>query len=344
MDDATGARRATTPLAAATGGRYAVAWITCLIAACFLAGWAHADDERPSGEVLLARMGEAMRNLDYQGSFTYQHAGRTDTLRVFHAGGPRERERLVSLSGPRTELVRDGFNVTCVQADGTATVYTRLSNRGLLPLIPDAGGRSLATHYDVRTVGSDRVAGFVADIVDVVARDRLRYGYRLWLDQQSHLLLRSIVTDADRRPLEQFMFVSLEVGSMPSETDLAPSRRELQVTTAPSQEVLVRTDPTWSVAELPTGFELVSARRSPKDPDGAEHLVYSDGLASVSIYVEPKGEGVDDAGALAGHGTMNIDSRVQDGWRITVLGDVPAETVGTMARSVVRKADSPGTP
>lgn len=310
--------------------------VACILAA-FLAGQAAADDAaRPDGAVLLSRMGEAMRNLDYQGSFTYQHAGRTDTLRVFHAGGPRERERMVSLSGPRTELIRDGFNVTCVQADGSATVYTRLSNRGLLPLIPDAGDRSLAAHYDVRHVGSDRVAGFAADIVDVVARDRLRYGYRLWLDQQSHLLLRSIVTDADRHPLEQFMFVSLEIGHPPSETDLAPSRRELQVTTATPQEVLVRTDPTWSIAEPPSGFAFVSARRSPTDPDGTEHLVYSDGLANVSIYIEPKGEGPDGEAGLVGRGTMNIHSRIQDGWRITVLGDVPAETVAVMSRSVAR--------
>ncbi len=316
----------------------------CILVA-FFAGQAAADDAaRPDGAVLLSRMGEAIRNLDYQGSFTYQHAGRTDTLRVFHAGGPRERERLVSLSGPRTELIRDGFNVTCVQADGSATVYTRLSNRGLLPLIPDAGDRSLATHYEVRNVGSDRVAGFVADIVDVVARDRLRYGYRLWLDQQSHLLLRSVVTDADRRPLEQFMFVSLEIGQPPSETDLAPSRRELQVTTATPQELLVRTEPTWSVTDPPSGFEFVSARRSPKDPDGTEHLVYSDGLANVSIYVEPKGDGPDDDGELVGRGTMNIHTRVQGAWRITVVGDVPAETVAMMSRAVARRSETAASP
>ena len=281
---------------------------------------------------MLVQMASAIRS---QGSFIYQHAGRVDTLRVFHAGGVLERERLISLNGPRSEVVRNGLDVTCIQADGSATVYASSSGRGLLPLVPDAGNRLLGEHYKVDVVGTDRVAGYLANVVDVVPRDGYRYGYRLWLDQGSHLLLRSMVTDSERRPLEQFMFVSLEIGKRPSDTDLIPSQRELLTTTAaPPGEVDLRGPPAWSVIEPPPGFVFSSARRSRQDGKGAEHLVYSDGMASVSIYVEPRDQEENGLSTLAGRGILNVYTYVEGDWRFTVLGDVPAATVSAFARSL----------
>jgi len=294
--------------------------------------------EVSDGRDLLARMSIAMRSLDYQGSFTYQHAGRVDTLRVFHAGGVRERERLVSLNGPRSELIRDGLNVTCIQADGSAIVYTSHSGRGLLPLVPNTGSSTLGEHYDVTVIGSDRVAGYAADMIDIIPRDRYRYGYRLWIDQGTRLLLRSIVTDSERRPLEQFMFVSLEIGAAPNEIDLLPQQHEMLTTTAaPATELAVRGPPIWRTDKAPPGFSLVSARRPLRAPAGSEHLVYSDGLASVSIYVEPRGDGATGIDTMSGRGTLNVYTHIEGDWRITVLGDVPSATVGAIAQSVTRR-------
>ena len=294
-----------------------------------------ADSPGPNASELLARMSNAMRMLDYQGSLAYQHAGRVDSLRIFHAGGARERERLISLNGPRSELIRDGLNVTCIQADGTAIVYSSSSGRGLLPLVPNADSAQISEHYAIAVVGTDRVAGYQADIVDVVPRDGFRYGYRLWIDQGSRLLLRSIVTDAERRPLEQVMFVSLDIGTAPSVTDLAPQRLELLTTTAaPATELLARGAPHWRVENPPPGFRFVSARRPRQGPPGAEHLVYSDGLATVSIYVEPRGDSPPGIDSLAGRGTLNVFTHVQDEWRITVLGDVPVATVGAIGQGL----------
>lgn len=316
-----------------TSQRFAVSWLIVVVA-LFPAG---VIAEGSDGRDLLARMSTAMRSLDYQGSFTYQHAGRVDTLRVFHVGGARERERLISLNGPRTELIRDGLNVTCIQADGSAIVYTSNSGRGLLPLVPNTGTSTLGEHYDVSVVGSDRVAGYAADMIDIIPRDRYRYGYRLWIDQGTSLLLRSIVTDSERRPLEQFMFVSLEIGAAPNETDLLPRQHEMLTTTAaPATELPVRGPPIWRTDKAPPGFTLVSARRPVQASKGAEHLVYSDGLASVSIYVEPRGDAAAGIDTMSGRGTLNVYTHVEGDWRITVLGDVPSVTVGAIAQSVTR--------
>lgn len=303
-----------------------------LIIALTLPGPARADE---ASDILNA-MSAAMRTLDYQGSFTYQHAGRVDTLRVFHVGsGGRERERLIALNGPRSELVRDGADITCTQADGSTIVYSSSNGRGLLPLVPTTTRGGLGEHYDVKRIGDDRVAGYRADVIDVVPRDRLRYGYRLWLERDTRLLLRSIVTDGERRPLEQVMFVSLDIGTPPAEADLVPQSRAVTATVAAAvTELVVRGAPHWQVTAPPPGFTFVSARRPRQGPDGAEHLVYSDGLATVSVYVEPRGDAAPGFDTLAGRGTINVFSQVQDEWRVTVLGDVPIATVRAIGESL----------
>ncbi|HPN79749.1 MucB/RseB C-terminal domain-containing protein [Dokdonella sp.] len=293
--------------------------------------------ESADARAMLNQMSAAIRSLDYQGSFAYQHAGRVDTLRVFHAGGAVERERLISLNGPRSEVIRNGRNVTCIQPDGSATVYVNGSGRGLLPLVPDASSRPLGDQYDVSISGSDRVAGYLADIIDVTPRDAFRYGYRLWLDQGTRLLLRSTVLDSEKRVLEQFMFVSLEIGKLPDETELVPGQRELKTTAAAaSDEAELRGASEWRVNKPPTGFALVSARRSGLAEKPTEHLVYSDGLASVSIYIEPRNENAADMTTMAGRGTLNIYTYTEGDLRYTVLGDVPVATVTAMARSIGR--------
>ncbi len=289
----------------------------------------------PDGAAMLAQMASAMRSLDYQGSFAYQHAGRIDTMRVFHAGGARERERLISLNGPRSEVIRNGTQITCIQADDSAIVYQSPSGRGLLPLVPDAADPALGEHYQISIAGSERVAGYEADIIDIVARDGYRYGYRMWIEKATRLLLRSVVTDTKRRPLEQFMFVSLEIGTPPDDTDLIPRQREMLTTTAAQgDEIDLRGDVAWKVAKPPPGFTLRSARRSRDAAEGSQHLVYSDGLANVSIYVEPRSGKSDEMTTLAGRGTLNIASYSTDQWQFTVLGDVPLATVTAISQSL----------
>jgi len=286
---------------------------------------------------MLAAMADAVRTLDYQGSLVYQHEGRVDTLRVFHAGGSLERERLISLNGPRREVVRNGNTVTCIEADGSATVYSSSKGQGLLPLVPLAGDGSIGEYYRIQLISTDRVAGYDADVLEVLPRDGFRYGYRLWLDRGTRLLLRSTVIDDQRRTLEQFMFVALEIGTLPSDTDLLPRQSPLLTSKAAQMdEMQLRSPSQWQVLAPPPGYRYVSGRRSVQGGQGSEHLVYSDGLANVSIYLEPR-EGTDAAGvSLARRGTLNVFSRVEGEWRMTVLGNVPATTVTSIGRALRR--------
>jgi sigma-E factor negative regulatory protein RseB len=310
-------------------------WLIVVLAAMMASG---ASAQSTDGATVLAEMASAMRTLDYQGSFIYQHSGRIDTLRVFHAGAPRERERLISLNGPRSEVIRNGSTITCIQPDNSAVLYSNAPGRGLLPLVPDTADQSLREYYRISVSGTDRVAGYSADIVDIVPRDAYRYGYRLWIEKGTRLLLKSVVIDSKQRPLEQLMFVSLEIGTAPNDTDLVPSQSNLlSTTTAQADEIELRGGALWDVTRPPPGFTFRSARRARDALKGAQHLTYSDGLASVSIYVEPRAEGSAEMTTLAGKGTMNIYTYSSKDWQFTVLGDVPVATVTAIAQSLVRK-------
>lgn len=309
-------------------------WI--LAGCCLLSAPPAGASDAQEGHKLLAAMSDAIRSLDYQGSFIYQHSGRIDTLRVFHAGGGNERERLVSLNGPARELFRNGSSVTCIEADGSAISYASDQGKGLLPLVPAATAPSLEEHYAIRLAGTDRVAGYLADVVDVQPRDGFRYGYRIWLERDSHLLLRSMVLDHRNQLLEQFMFVAIEIGRMPSDADLIPRQTGRLVKDASSEtEVEMRHAPNFRVTGLPPGFTLISARRpSGTATTSSEHLVFSDGLASVSLYIEAHGDKALDLTTFAGRGTLNVQAFSRDGVRYTVLGDVPMATVNSIAGSI----------
>ena len=290
-------------------------------------------DETADPQQLLAQMARAMRELDYDGSFIYEHDSRVDTLRVFHAGGVEERERLISLNGARREVVRNSRSITSVQPNQLPTVFSAESNRRLVPLVPDTRAEGLQENYTLRLIAEDRIAGFSAQVIDVQAKDKYRYSYRLWLEKNSHLLLRSILLDADQHSLQQLMFVALNIGGRVNETDLALSEVPAKTIAAQAQEVLLTTPSEWALGELPAGFRM-GARRGPADATsvGAEHWLLSDGVASVSVYLEPANTapGVLTQGKIS-RGVLNVFVRNLNGYQVTALGEVPPATVEKIA-------------
>ncbi len=283
---------------------------------------------------LLLRMSTAIRSLNYQGTFVYDHDDQIDALRLFHEGGDAaERERLVSMSGPRSEVLRDGNSVTCHQAGRVGMAFPNQADARLLPLVPDTRGSRFSTFYTLRSGGSDRVAGYDARIVDVLPRDAYRYGYRLWLDRGTSMLLRSAVVDGANHLLEQFMFVALDIGAKPLESDLALSGG-LGPLSAPDETGLDG-PPRWRVADLPPGFAFLRAQRPALGPTQAEHHTYTDGVANVSVYIEPRDSKLPaQPDRVSARGVLSIYSRSSGGWTITALGDVPRATVQRIVQSL----------
>ncbi|MEP7044378.1 MAG: MucB/RseB C-terminal domain-containing protein [Dokdonella sp.] len=283
---------------------------------------------------LVLRMSTAIASLNYQGTFVYDHNGQIDALRLFHAGGDAgERERLVSMSGPRSEVLRDGNAITCLQAGAGGIAFPNRVGSRLLPLVPDTRGPRFAKVYTVRVGGEDRVAGYAARIIDIVPRDAYRYGYRLWLDESTSMLLRSAVVDSANRMLEQFMFVALDVGAKPKESDLSFSGG-LGTLSAPD-EIALTGPPQWRAADLPPGFVFLRGQRPALGPTQAEHYTYTDGVANVSIYIEPRDPKLPTQPDHAStRGVLSIYSRGEGAWAITALGDVPRVTVQRIVQSM----------
>jgi sigma-E factor negative regulatory protein RseB len=286
----------------------------------------HADQSATADP--LARMYLAIRQLDFQGSFVYLRGGKAEAMRILNSGGSPERERLVGLNGARTEIAREGGVVTCVSGDAPSKLFDTPGAR-LLPLLPDLRGRSLATYYTVSTGDEERVAGYRARRIDIVPRDGYRYGYRLWLEDESGLPLRSSIVDASRRTLEEYMFVTLDIGTRPRDSDLMPSSNAGVADTVGE----TRVQPRWQVSDPPPGFVLTRTQRPAQGDENSEHQVYTDGLASISVYVEPHtGANVADRGLA--RGMLNIFTHDGGGWRVAAIGDVPRATLERMVGSM----------
>lgn len=182
----------------------------------FLSGWmgfgaVWADDESLQVQTWLERTFRAAHTVNYDGTFIYSHNGQIDAMRIVHAATESgDRERLVSLSGPPREVLRDDDMVTCILPDDKSVVVGKARpNQQFPPSFPVRISR-LADYYRFELAGVERVAGHEAQKLVIRPRDRFRYGYRLWMETGTGLLLKSELFDGQQhKPIEQFMFTQI---------------------------------------------------------------------------------------------------------------------------------------
>ena len=299
----------------------------------------------PDPETLLDEMSRASRTLNYDGVFVYRQGARIDTMRIIHkAGAGGIRERLISLTGPAREMVRADGQVQCYFPDDKAVVVEKSRAGRLISSYLPNPVQSISRFYRFAMAGAGRVAGRAAWIVDVTPTDNYRYGYQLWIDQGSRLLLKSELKDRRGRPLEQVMFTRLDVLEAIDEALLRPSVSAEDYTwynnskAQPEQaETPAAAGPgQWQAAWMPAGFSMSehASKRMPTSERPVEHLVYTDGLAMVSIFVEEIQTQPDAGMGASQMGGVNAYAVYTDGHQITAVGEVPGATVRQMADSV----------
>ena len=275
----------------------------------------------------LAMIGPALRGLDYEGTLVYLADGRIETMKVWHRDDDgRERERLVAVTGPRREVARDGERVVCVGTGSGSVAYEGATTgrwSGAEALSRAAGLRG----YRATLGNAGRVAGHDAQVIDVPARDGWRNGHRLWLERRTGLPLRVDLLDADGTAIEQVAFTELRF-TTPADADLQPSAEAVPLPARRGASHL-RSTPRWEVPVPPPGYAL---RASRPVGDGVQ-LLFSDGLASVSVYVERIGPGLRGA-TTTRRGAVHARSYWVDGWRVLAIGKVPLATVDRFARTV----------
>jgi sigma-E factor negative regulatory protein RseB len=304
---------------------------------------AAADVDEP--QVWLERMSTAMSQMTYQGTFVYLQGDRSETMRITHVSDQAGiRERLVSLSGKPREVLRDSSGVRWVLADDESIFEDAAFNSSFFPELPLDHDDRARQSYRLQLGPETRIAGHSAQNLRVLPRDRYRYGYSLWLEKHSGLLLQWELVDKHNRALARLTFTDVRLGSEVDVKELKSgiplnNFRTVESTLPPSPE-RSQSVPGWQPANLPPGFALTAHRTVTGQPDGMvyEHLVYSDGLATVSVYVERSEPGDDPETGFRRLGTTNAFSRLADNMLITVIGDVPSITVRTIADGVVRSS------
>ena len=296
----------------------------------------------------LMKINNAARTLSYSGVLVYVDGNRIETLRVIRrveAEGSI-RQRIYALNGVPREIVRDSERVRVYAPDAKIGISESqwASNRG--PLNPLPGDlKALLQFYRVIVGPVKRIVDRAAQQILILPKDHLRYGYKLWADKQTGLLLKIALTNPRRRPIEQYLFTEIEIGGDIPASALEPvtPREDLfwygDVHT--DREDLPDTGDmrygNWAVGELPEGFVLTRKIRrfSPTRSKMVEHYVYSDGLATVSVFVEPNKREFDPwRSGLKEMGAVSVFGREVDGYHVTVIGEVPSRTVEMIAMSV----------
>jgi sigma-E factor negative regulatory protein RseB len=328
------------------GDRFAWGLLAFLISAAAVA----ADDPRE----WLERMNHALTANDYEGVFTHWQDGKVEMLRIIHRVKNGEvRERLVSLDGSGREFIRTGTELACYLPDKkTVLVEKRSEQNPLLGNFPTFDEAS-TQFYDVTEEERTRFNRRNTRIIRVTPKDEFRYGYRLWIDDSTAMPIRTQLCDARGKVIEQVVFSDLTFNAR-----IPDSAFKAEVSTEgfqwlrndmPSGPMLASGAPAlWNALKLPPGFALRAraAQMMPGSTDPVAHLVYSDGLASVSVFVEVQTRTQQGpvqqspTSSVASVGSSSAFSTVVDGHKVTAVGEVPPETVKSIASSV--KASSSG--
>lgn len=286
----------------------------------------------------LERMASAMQELDYQGTFVYVRGADMETVRLTHARiDGKMHERMVAVSGPRREIMRDEQGVRAIVGDPEQPLQDPLFTGAVFPDFSVAALEEARDRYLFEVGASGRIAGHNGRKISIIPRDEYRYGYELWLEQGSALLLRWVLYDPQRRPLAKLMFTDLVTGSAVDYSALASANPPQQFIAvqhaAPTLDLAAGSKSAALAPEgMPPGFRLVAHARV-EASEGFEHLVFSDGLASVSVYLEQASEPGGIAPGLSRMGTTNAWSRSEDSRRVTAIGEVPPLTLKTIGQA-----------
>lgn len=292
----------------------------------------------------LDRTMHAAQTLNYDGTFVYRNGDQMESMRIIHRREPDgERSRLISLSGEAREVLRDQSKVTCILPDSGSVVVGKSRPNGPYSTAVFDANEGFTEYYSLSVMGGDRIAGRATEVVTVKPKDDFRYGYRVWIDQDTKLLLRSELIDETGVALEQFEFTSVSTPSEIPDELLEPGISGVEFVVVedpePVDEPVGKSQSEWVVGWLPEGFMMTDRRAQPGASDRmpVEHLAYSDGLASISVFIEELSGDAEPLDGASGMGAMNAYGSMVEGYQVTVVGEVPQRTVQTVAKSIKRK-------
>lgn len=304
------------------------------------------SESAQAGRTWIERMSRSMQDLTYTGSFVYLQDGELEAMRIYHTKVDSiEYERLSSLNGEAREIIRDADSVVCIWPGTKSVIVNTVQPRTPFPHFDPDALDELESHYRFGKMGMERVAGRTVEVIDIIPLDGYRYGYRLWVDAENFMLLRSAMSDSRGQMVEQVMFTDISY----------PSQIPLEMFSATTEgnaykwftgiegklPQLASESRIPGVAELalPDGFSLMSDEMTPVAGADvtARRVLYSDGLASLSVFITD-GKDESGAGVLKGAtamGAVHAYGVMRDNWHATVVGEVPHAAIKMIAESLV---------
>jgi sigma-E factor negative regulatory protein RseB len=283
----------------------------------------------------LQKIAAATHQLNYTGIFVYQRGTRVETSRITHlVDDSGEHAKLVAMDGSLRETYRVNDDVLCLLPDRKTALLDRTRAKKLFPAILPEQISSLKESYNAKLAGQGRVAGRDAQIVVLEPKDQFRYGHKFWADTRTGLLLRAAVWKDNDDMVDRFSFSDVSIGGAIDKAEVKPKLTGRKLVQSEPNEADGAIDPGWKVNSVPPGFKEISAmkRLLPGGRTPVNHIVFSDGLAAVSVFIEPASENA--ARGLSHRGALHVYTRTVADHDVKVLGEVPAVTVRQIADSV----------
>jgi sigma-E factor negative regulatory protein RseB len=291
----------------------------------------------------LQRAAQAARHASYEGTYVHTNGDHTSTVRVTHVtNGTDEHERIEPLDDASLEIVRHNDETFCRFPDAkTVRLDPRIANR-FFPNLISASAEAIAQAYEVKLGKLERVLGYECQWLRLEPRDALRYPQAICAEVSTGLVVRAKTYNEQRQPIEQYTFTDLKLGAQVARTDLKSlfrARNRQWISDGQPRDEATSADSGWQVQRVPAGFQKIAElkRALPGRPSPVAQLVYTDGLATLSVFVEPNATPPRAAEAGSEDGTTNFFVRPIGEHVVSVLGEVPAVTAQQVARSVVRR-------
>ncbi len=296
----------------------------------------------------LARMHEAaMKKRSYVGTLVQTSQGSINSARIWYAcDGQNQVERVEALTGaPRSSIRQDSRVVTFVPEAKLVRMETRESMAGIgnFTELLKPGDNSIAEFYTVKALGTERIAGHEAEVVQLSARDGLRYGYRLWTERKTTLVLKIQTLDAAGAVLEQAAFTELQLDAPVKMSKLKAMMKPAEGWRIEHNDVVKTTASAegWQLKTNVPGFHPVSCHKRGASTQVAQddtlQWVFSDGLATVSLFVQPYDKARHTQEGIAATGATHSLFRRMNEYFLTVVGEVPPNTLRSFANSFERK-------
>jgi sigma-E factor negative regulatory protein RseB len=291
----------------------------------------------------LTRMNRAVEELNYEGTFVHVYGNHTEAMHIIHRNHNGQiSERLLSRDGAGREIIREENVVrVIIPEQGLVLSEPRRDASELVSALPSYCAE-LEPHYQFSLGRGTRVANRPVNVVAIKPRDEYRYGYTLYLDSATAMPLKSLLLNERGEVIEQIVFTQIQISDFIPASALYPAIDTegfefLEAEAPASDDDDPNPAPEWRPSSLPPGFRLSAATQSAIAGSDypVSHLVYSDCLATVSVFIEDPKVDTEVSEGFSSAGSTNAYSRKVNGRSATVIGEVPRQTVRSIALSIL---------